>query len=737
MQKLLLLLIFFSTIVSAQDKKLFVLDASTGEPVPFANVCVETEEGKQSYSTTNGNGEVLVAAKGEIELSISFIGYKTFKQIIDISETNTIELLPDVFALEQVVVTGQGKPMLRDSSIYSIKVFDSNIIQQRGAVDLGDVLSAQPSIKIKQSGTFGSNISILGLGGENVKIMIDGVPIIGRLDGNLDLNQITMENVDHIEVIEGPMSVIYGSNALAGTINIITKNNKRNKFLLSANTYVESPGTVNADVLASGKFGNNVVTGSLVRNYFTGTSFDDSRQSKWRGSTQYSGELKYAYYGKNFTFRTNGKYFDEFMKDKGRVYGEGGPTPYATDKNYLTNRYSFNSFLDFFHNDDMQTNVQASVSYYDRIMQTVNVDMTDLSESIITNETDTTSFLNFMTRATFNHKVNNKVSYQTGIDINAETGKTKRIQGGEQSIADYAIFITGKHEFWKGIIIQPGFRYAYNSKFSSPLLYSLNVKADLFEGWQTRISFAKGFRSPTLKELYLDFSPGPIYIIGNPDLTPETSYTLNGSIDYTFRNEDELLFKTEFKAYGNKMFNMIDFAKIGNSGGVEVWQNINRGEIVTLGFVADVNLDLNGSWSFNSNFSRGGITSLEYVEDNTLKQFVYTNNFLASVTYKLPKCNFTTRIEYSFNGEEPARYIDDVTKIEPMVESYSDINLTLTKSFLNRRLNLSAGVKNLLDNQDLQYIGGTPSGGNSRDDYRMLSWGRSYFIKLNFQLNKN
>ena len=737
MQKLLLLLIFFSTLVSAQDKKLLVLDSTTGEPVPFANVCVETKEGKQSYSTTDGDGEVLISGQGKIELSVSFIGYKTFKQNIDISETNKIELSPDVFALEQVVVTGQDIPMSRDSSIYSIKVFDSKLIQQRGAVNLGDVLSAQPSIKIKQSGTFGSNINILGLGGENVKIMIDGVPIIGRLDGNLDLNQITMENVDHIEVIEGPMSVIYGSNALAGTINIITKNNKWNKFSLIANTYIESPGTVNADVLASGKFGGNVVTGSLVRNYFAGTSFDDSRQSKWRGSTQYSSELKYAYMGKRYTFRSSIKYFDEFMKDKGKVYGDGGPKPYATDTNYLTDRYSFNSFLDFYHNDDMQTNVQASVSYYDRIMQVVNVDMTDLSESVLASKTDTTTFINYMGRATFNHKVNTMVSYQTGIDINAETGKTDRIKGGEQSIADYAIFITGKHEFWKGVIIQPGFRYAYNSKFSSPLLYSINVKANLFEGWQTRISFAKGFRAPTLKELYLDFSPGPIYIMGNPDLTPETSYTVNGTIDYVFRQEDELLFKTEFKAYYNKIFNMIDFAKVGNSGGVEVWQNINRGEIKTLGFVVDANLNLDGSWSFNSNFSRGGITSLEYVEDSSLKQFVYTNNFLASATYKLPKYNFTTRVEYSFNGEEPARYIDDVTKIEPMVESYSDINLTITKSFLNRRLNLSGGVKNLLDNQDLQYIGGTPSGGNSRDDYRMLSWGRSYFIKLNFKLNKN
>ncbi len=735
-----LLLVFFTIITSffAQaQNSLVVIDSNTGEPVPYANVCMENlENGKQDYTTTNNNGEVNLTANGKVELSVSFIGYKSFRKIVNISEIKNIKLEPDVFALDQVVVTGQGKPMLRDSSIYSIKVFDSKLIEQRGAVNLGDVLSAQPSIKIKQSGAFGSNINILGLGGENVKIMIDGVPIIGRLDGNLDLSQITMENVDHIEVIEGPMSVIYGSNALAGTINIITKNNKWNKFLADVNTYVESPGTVNINGLASSKIGSSVITGSLARNYFKGISKDDSRRSKWKGSTQYIGELRYAFYGKNYTFSANGKYFNEYMKSKGEVYGDGGPTPYAYDVNFITNRYSGNAFLDITHNKSMQTNIQSSVSYYDRVMQTVRVDMTDLSEGQI--ESDTTSFINFMTRATFNHKVNSKISYQTGIDINTEKGTAERITGGEQSIGDYALFITGKHEFWEGIIIQPGFRYAYNTNFSSPLLYSINVKADLTSGWQTRVSFAKGFRAPTLKEMYLDFAHAGLNIIGNPDLLPESSYTLNGSVDYTFRNEDELLFKTEIKGYYNNIYNKIDFARVDDNGGVETWQNVNRGNIETLGWIVDAVLNLDSKWSFNANFSRGGITGLEYEEDNSKDKYIFTNNFLTAVTYKIPKYTFSTRLEYAFNGEEPARYIDDGTSIEPMVSSYHDLNLTFTKSFFKRRLNISTGVKNILNNTDLDYIGATESSGhNGGVPYRMLSWGRSYFVKLNFKLNKN
>jgi outer membrane receptor for ferrienterochelin and colicins len=260
----------------------------------------------------------------------------------------------------------------------------------------------------------------------------------------------------------------------------------------------------------------------------------------------------------------------------------------------------------------------------------------------------------------------------------------------------------------------------------------------LTNGWQSRASFAKGFRAPTLKELYLDFAHAGMNIIGNPNLEAESSYTFNASVDYTFRDADDLMFKAGLKGYYNNIYNKIDFAKVSDVGGIETWQNVNRGNIETLGWIADITLDLDSKWSFSTNFSRGGITSLEYENDKSKSQYVFTNNFLTSVMYKVRRYDFSTRVEYAFNGEEPARYIDEITSVEPMVESYHDLNLTMTKSFLKRRLNITAGVKNIFDNTDLQYIGASPtSGGNNIDSYRMLSWGRSYFVKLNFKLNKN
>lgn len=101
------------------------------------------------------------------------------------------------------------------------------------------------NVRLSQDGALGTGMSLQGLSGENVKILIDGVPVIGRLNGVIDLTQVNLQQAKQVEVIEGPMSVIYGSNALAGVINIIPKDNTGNRSSANASAYTESVGVYN------------------------------------------------------------------------------------------------------------------------------------------------------------------------------------------------------------------------------------------------------------------------------------------------------------------------------------------------------------------------------------------------------------------------------------------------------------------------------------------------------------
>ncbi|MEL6132646.1 MAG: TonB-dependent receptor plug domain-containing protein, partial [Bacteroidota bacterium] len=126
------------------------------------------------------------------------------------------------YAVDSVVITGQYTPQSLDQAIHPIRTISAEKIERMAAVNLGDVLENELNIRLSQDNILGQSLSIQGLSGENVKILIDGVPVIGRQNGNIDLGQLNLLGIERIEVVEGPLSVNYGTQALAGTINLIT-----------------------------------------------------------------------------------------------------------------------------------------------------------------------------------------------------------------------------------------------------------------------------------------------------------------------------------------------------------------------------------------------------------------------------------------------------------------------------------------------------------------------------------
>lgn len=121
----------------------------------------------------------------------------------------------------QIVVTGtRNEVRLKDSPV-RVEVIGKDRITATGMTDLGDLLKEQPGMLI--SGTVRSGIQMNGLGPDYTMILIDGQPVIGRVAGVLDLSRISVGNIERVEIVKGPMSSMFGSEALAGVINIITK----------------------------------------------------------------------------------------------------------------------------------------------------------------------------------------------------------------------------------------------------------------------------------------------------------------------------------------------------------------------------------------------------------------------------------------------------------------------------------------------------------------------------------
>jgi len=123
--------------------------------------------------------------------------------------------------LDEIVITGRIHPIQEKNALYNIKVIRKEEIRKLVNPNLAEALQHQLNIDLSHSPIFGTGIELNGISKENIKILIDGIPITGRVNGVLNLQQIDLSRAERIEIIEGPVSVFYGTDAMGGIINII------------------------------------------------------------------------------------------------------------------------------------------------------------------------------------------------------------------------------------------------------------------------------------------------------------------------------------------------------------------------------------------------------------------------------------------------------------------------------------------------------------------------------------
>ena len=145
--------------------------------------------------------------------------------------------------IDEVVITGQYNPQSINKSIYKVEVIGASQIKNMGATTVADVLSQNLNIMIVSDTANGNAYAnILGLGGAYTKVLIDNIPVVNDegLGNLIDLSKISADNIEKIEIVRGSMGVEYGSNAIAGVINIITKKNFHKKFTANFTLQEES-----------------------------------------------------------------------------------------------------------------------------------------------------------------------------------------------------------------------------------------------------------------------------------------------------------------------------------------------------------------------------------------------------------------------------------------------------------------------------------------------------------------
>ena len=656
-----------------------------------------------------------------------------------------IQVTTEINRINPVSITGSLSPRLATQNPYAVEVISQKTIALMGAQNLTDVLQNQSNIQLSQDPVLGSSIQLQGLGGQNVKILVNSVPMIGRTNGNLDISQIPMNNVERIEIIEGPMSAVYGSDAIGGVVNIITKKPISNLNRVQTNSYIDGVGNTNID--ANFQLGNLSrksrigLVCDMGRQFFGGTDFDPStRSADWKPKTKLFGSIGLNYQLKKSNHLLRYSAFHEKITD--RSDAEYNLTTVTGYNNYFnTYRNDFLSLSDFTLNKRNKLQFQNSFNIYERTKTMVRRNLVEGTETLTRGEDqDTTVNYQANFRGFWSHQsANKKLDWLTGYEGQYESLQTKRVLK-KDGIFDMGVFSTVDINLSPKVQIKPSVRFVYNNQFGTnplpgvlgnnfkiaPIIPSLQLKFNATKHLILRGSYARGFRAPSIKELYFLFVDINHNVQGNPMLTTETAHNFIASVDYrhNINKISAVTFKLSY--FKNYVTNQIQLALVDSRS--NLYQYINIGKMNSQGinsqieyFYNQLQIKLSSSWINNQSLSDQG---------NSWRNWNVIQSGL-NLMYTIQKPKVSLQLFSRYTGKNYG-YEESGKAFE--IDPYFIADMSLSVPLLKDHIVIQTGCKNIFGVTQVLSSASTGSVHNNGNGNLNVANGRNVFLSVKINL---
>ncbi|WP_211093343.1 TonB-dependent receptor [Flammeovirga agarivorans] len=754
-----MLLISYSNYCYSQSKiKSIQIIDQHNQPLVGVNI-VELKSNKL-IGITDSNGTVANSVDTKTSIYIHYLGFEDLYFTIKPNEGYQFQMHETVDELDEVVVTGGFTPTTASASLFQVKRIGVAEIEARGAVNMSDLLEQQQNIKIIHDNVLGSRIILNGLSGVNVKMLIDGLPLVNGSGDDFDLNQLNLNDIERIEVVEGPLSVQYGSNALAGTINMISKKPETDEpWKGGINTYAETVGSFNADFNVRKGWENTSLAVSGGRNQFLGYDLDSEKRGKfWRPKEQYYGNVRLKQQIKDVSIAG---FYQQFYE---QAEGLGEPqlglnskiqkvSHMARDNEFTTHRINGGINVEAALSDRSQIQVMNGISYYEQQTQKFVRDLDYNMEWLSENEADhdTTSFFTATSRGSYilSDIGNYNSTWVVGYEANINKASGGRVNEEEANGYDeYSLYTAYKWQISEDWAFQSAFRYTYNTYFKNgtvqflgmdvPVVPSFNLLYKPSENWQYRFSYGKGYRAPSMREMFYLMQDQNHYIVGNPDLSPEVGDNFNFQTTYA-QNYNELKWSINTNLFYNNITNKIEMVEMDrsllppdvpeNTPVVRTYENIEN--FVSTGFSVNLSTEYKSRFTFDPGFSFLARSGSEASD-----QFFNSYEITLRSSYLIRKWDTRVNLFYKYNSPyaEFAKNADGTVGTQTL-DSYNLLDLTFTKPFFNQKLLATVGAKNLLNVTTVNIYGDGSKGILSRigTGERPINYGTTLFLKLGYQ----
>lgn len=497
-----------------------VLDRNTGRPVTDAQIAV-SGHAAPATSDAHGRWSLVGLARGRHVLRARRIGYApaTLRVSVAPGDTTSVEvrLSPSALPLDDIVVTAARREQRLADVTVPTEIVTRERIEGTGASNLAAALTEQTGIQFDGGHPSGAGVMLQGLSNERVLVLVDGQPLYGRISGTLDLARVPTAIVERVEIVKGPQAALYGSEAMGGVVNVVTRSPAGAGLGGGARGVAGSGGRREAGM--SGEFrsgglsaladvGRRDVDRAAGRPDETGAlaeRFDVVGRVSWRPDSGFGLETSALVLderqrwptGTQFDFADNTQVSARVAADWQLGAHRLRPTIYLSRFEHLARRSRFSQPIAGTGDRQEQRLVEAELLYGARIFGQ---------------------------------------ALDAGVEVKQERiGSTDgRIEGGTRTLYSAEPFAQLD---WSGArwSVVPGLRLSWNERWGSTLTPRVAFRYRVSDALSVRAGAGRGFRAPDFKELYLQFinDAAGYAVYGNHDLRPERSTNLSGGVEWT------------------------------------------------------------------------------------------------------------------------------------------------------------------------------------------------------------
>jgi outer membrane receptor for ferrienterochelin and colicins len=508
-----------ASVAGAQDSVRLEIHATTGthaRPVARAAIVIDSAPAPRGLTDDRGRWSGAVAA-GVRHVRVMSIGFRPRDTVVVIGgsdRTVHLDLQETIVPLGGIVVTAARREQRLADAVVETEVITARDLQ-RGPSDLASVLTSRVGIQLDGGVPAGAGVQLRGFGSRRVLVLLDGQPLVGRVNGTMDLARLPVAGIERIEIVKGPQSTLYGTDAIGGVINVITKTAPTTGTDAGLTTSLGSQGRTELSGDAAwrqGRLSNAIDGGYHGVSLVPGLSSDAATYSR----------------------RAHGAWRGRWDADSARRLEWGGLA--------LIERQRYRTGQLFHFGDNVQTSLRAGAHHegvLDRLHATVSASTFDhLSRAATRDAPASDSGSQDRQRLVQGELLWTSVRgprvFDAGLVVRREWIDADRLSEDANAIFGVEPFAQATMSVG-GLVLTPGARVSWSDRWGRFVAPRLAAMIRPRDDVAIRASFGRGYRAPDFKELYLSFvnDAAGYAVYGNPDLRPERSTSTSLGTEWT------------------------------------------------------------------------------------------------------------------------------------------------------------------------------------------------------------